>query len=534
MATVSQSRLNERWIRIPTDRLAIERGYYFDEDAADRVCDFFPKYLRHSSGRFAGKPFILDDWQRDCVSRAYGWKRPNGFRRFSEVYLEVPKKNGKSSLLAGLALYGLCEERGSEVYTGAVNKLQAQIIYREAERMVRKSPKLRQVLKITSSLRRIQFPKIDGLFESLSADIESKDGINMTHGILDEIHRFKKSALYDILLYAGTSREQSILWMLSTAGDSPYSLWGQMRDRSERILSGEDPDLHFLPIVYAADRFKDDLDDPEVWKRVNPSMGKIFSIEKFAEEYEQAKKTQRKLTQFLRLRLGVPETQASAWINMKHWHSCRRVYDLSFFVGKVCFGAIDVSSVRDLTSFAICTQIDREVYFYVITYMPKDVIEERAERDRVPYSRWAEEGWLVETPGNTTDYQAIEKTVDDVTDLGITLYSIGLDPWNARQMMQNLANKGYDIVEVRQTFASLTSATKRFEKLIADGDLRHDGNPVFAWCVSNVVTIEDLNGNLRPSKSESKKRIDCAVAAIMALGLCEENPDVGPPSITTF
>lgn len=518
--------IDERWFRSPADHVAVQRGYYFDQDAADHVCEFFEQFLFIAPG----KPFILEEWERDFLSRLFGWKRPDGTRRYTEAYLEICKKNGKSTLMGGLCVYGMIDEPMAGVYQGALDREQGKIVFREAARMVEMSPPLKQRFKASEHYGTVVWKEGHARLVCLSADVPSKDGINASLTVFDELHRFgRDDRMYRILEHAGAARRQPLRVNITTAGNDKESLCWKIREQAVRILKGATDDLHFLGVIYGADD-GDDLDDPAVWRRVNPSMGSIINEERFAEELAKAKRSPAAWNSFKRLRLGLWTAAESEWIPLEDWDACaepagvtiiegRSYWNPRWWVGRDCCIGVDLSSVRDLTSLTLATMDGPILQWHSIYFAPERTARERADRDGVPYPEWIRDGWIVGTDGNTTDYQAIRKYINDLRDLGINVKVIGFDPWNARSLELDLMRDRFDVVEIRQIIGNLTTPTKELERRILDRQIAHDGSPVTRWCVENCSTVEDAQGNIMPSKKKSTGRIDGVASGVMAVGL---------------
>jgi phage terminase large subunit-like protein len=508
-------------IHLPSDAAALELGYSFDPVAADHVCDFIEAFCCHSTGRFAGQPFLLEPWQRDFLRSLYGWKRPDGTRRFREAYLEVPKKNGKSTLLAAMALYGLFEEPGAEVYPGAVDRAQAGIIFNECAKMVRASPALSKHLEIVESKKRIVFAARNAFLSAMSADVPNKDGLNSSLTILDELHRFASPALYDVMKYAGAARAEPILAIITTAGHDRKSICYELHERALAAIAGtaEGGDIEFLAVVYAAGE-GDDHDDPATWAKANPSMGQVLKEDDFAKAHKEAKLLPRLWAAFLRLRLNVWTEQVTRWIPLDRWDALAE--DASTWdLGKAkCYAALDLSSTTDLTSLSLFFPGKAGEKARTLTYffIPKETAEARARADKVPYLEWIRKGHMIPTEGDATDHDAIRLRLGELAGRH-KIVQVGIDPWNAQQLAAQLAQDGFDVVFIRQGFGSLSGPSKAFERLVLAGELAHDGNPCLRWCVANVAVEQDAAGNIKPSKRRSPERIDGVVSTVMATGL---------------
>ena len=529
-------RREELWpIKLPSDAQCLEEGCYFDPIAAERVITFIESFCKHSAGRFAGQPFLLEPWQKDFLRTLYGWKRADGTRRFREAYLEVPKKNGKSTLLSGMALFALFEEPGAEVYIGAVDRSQASIIFDECARMVRASPALARHLVVIDSKKRIIFPARNAKLVAMSADAPNKDGVNASMVILDELHRFTSPALYDVMKFAGAARDQPLFVSITTAGHDRKTICYEQHERALSAIAGtaEGGDPEFLPVIYAADP-DDDLDDPKVWRKANPSMGQVLKEEDFRKAHKEAKLLPRLWAAFLRLRLNIWTEQVTRWIPLELWDALADDSSKWDVDGAECYVALDLSSTTDLTALATLFPLEGHDYLSKTYYfIPSETAEKRSRHDKVPYPLWIKQGHMIATEGNATDHDAIRLFLNELSEKH-TILKVGIDPWNAQQLANQLMQDGFDVVFIRQGYGSMSGPSKDYERMILAESLHHDGNPVSRWCVGNVSLEQDPAGNIKPSKKRSPERIDGAVAQVMTVALAQADPGYQAPSITVL
>jgi phage terminase large subunit-like protein len=524
--------VDPQWIRNASDELAVAQGCWFDEGAGQFVCDFIEEFCRQSKGRWRGKPIELLPWQRDLVMRAFGWRRSNGLRRFRRVYIEIPKKNGKSTLVSALivALLMTDGEGAPEIYVNACDRYQANIVFEEAARMIKASPELAKRLTIVPSAGVIADEANDGKIQKNSADADNKDGANASHWIFDELHRFKGRAQYDVFRYAGASREQPLEITITTAGEDSDGVWHELRDYSEQVTEGLVEDTSHLGVIYRADPEKDDLDDPAVWRRVNPSMGVTIKEEDFRAEFEQAKAIPSTLANFKRLRFGIVAGGEARFVAPEAWKACGGTPLVE--PGRACYLGLDMSSKIDLTAL-VALFPDDEGGFDVRPWFwtTKENLVEKERRDGASYRAWVEAGHLTACDGGEIDYAAVKRQILAVSE-EYQLLRFGGDPWNVRQLLQELQEEeGLPVMEVRQGFATLTGPTKRLEGLIANRKLRHGNHPVLAWCFSNAVAKRDDNLNVRLDKRKSKKRIDGAAALVNALVAADAGEAIDESSV---
>jgi phage terminase large subunit-like protein len=492
-------------------------------EKAERVRDFI-EHLKFSAGEFRGKQFKLADWQWECVIKPFfGTVDDDGLRTYRFCYVEVPKKNGKSEIGAAIALYLLCGDReGSpEVYSAAADISQASRLYQPAAYMARNNDDLNKAVNVRDSRKTIYYPKNDGFYKVLSADVKTKHGLN-PHGVLfDELHAQPHDELWRVLT-AGTNyaRRQQAVFVFTTAGIwDVESVWWRVRSKAIQIQSGIVKQDNFLPVLFIADPEKDDPEDRNLWKRVNPSLNVIFDMKKIEEDYQDAKSNPIDYADFLRFRLNIPIKSVLRWMPMQDWDKCAgEVPDLE---GKTCFGGLDLSTKIDLTAFALVFPPQEGLAYYAVLmrfYVPEDTVMERSRSDHVHYNVWVDEEYITATGGNVIDTGYIKNDIVEASEK-YDLQEVGYDPWMATQLATELFND-YNIqcVEMRQGAKSLSDPAKDLLVKVKQHRVRHGGNPVLRWCADNLVMTVDANENVRPDKAKATERIDGMVALIEAWG----------------
>jgi phage terminase large subunit-like protein len=516
------------WIRCEADERAVHAGHYFDLSAAERVRTFFVRFLRHSKGQWANRPFELLDWQWvDVISPLFGWKRADGTRRFRRGYIEVPKKNGKSCLFSGLSLYLLSadKEPGAEVYSAAVDRDQASIVFNEAANMVDASPHLSSRLKVVRSTKRIVFHRTRSFYRALSADVPAKEGLNAHAVLIDELHAQKTRELWDTLRYAGASRRQPLHLSITTAGFDRHSICWEQHEYASHVLDGTIEDPSFFAFVRAADD-DDDWTDPHIWEKANPSLGVTISREQFAEDCREAQESPAKENSFRRYRLNQWTEQDVRWLNMDRWDACGSpVGDLA---GRECFAGLDLSSTTDVSALVLVFPDKTEERYDVLPFfwVPEEGAKRREKRDRVPYTRWIRQGLIEATSGDVIDYDVIRRRINELNEQ-YDLREVAIDRWNATQLATQLDGDGIEVVAFGQGYASMNWPCKKLDEVVLGKRLAHGGHPVLRWMASNVSLEQDAADNWKPSKKKSVERIDGIVALIMALGRASiEPPDM--------
>lgn len=493
--------------------------FYFDKDAADLAVRFFEKLLVHSKGEWAGKPFDLQDWQKeDIVKPIFGWKRKSDkSRRYRTVYIEIPRKNGKSTLCAGFGLYLLFAdgEPGAEVYSAAADKDQARIVFDEAKAMVEASPALSQYGKALRNSIVVRSER--STYKVISSDAYTKHGLN-AHGIVfDELHAQPNRELWDVLNTSTGARRQPLMIMITTAGVyDPESICWEQHEYARQVLDGVIDDPSFFAYIAAAGE-DDDWTSPVTWAKANPGLGETIKLEYIEGECRRAINSPAYQNTFRRLHLNQWTSQLERWLDLGAWNSCKR--ELPDLKGRVCFGGLDLASTTDIAAFVLVFPPEEENGIYWLLpffWIPEDNMIERVRRDRVPFDDWVRDGLISATPGNVIDYYYIEQTVRQLA-LDYEISEIAFDRWGATLLYQRMEEARQTMIQFGQGFASMSSPMKEFMNLILSKRIGHDGNPVLRWMADNVVARTDPAGNIKPDKAKSKNRIDGIVASIMGL-----------------
>jgi len=488
---------------------------------ADQAVNFIQHHLRLTKGRWHGKKFKLLPWQEHNVIRPiFGTLKPDGNRKIKTVYVEVPKKNGKSPIGAAIALKLLVadEEMGAEIYNAAGDREQASIIFNIAMHMVEMDGALNQRLKILESTKRIKDRDKNGVYMVLSSEHYSKHGINASGIVFDELHAQPTRDLYDTLTFGvGSSREQPLIVSFTTAGFNRNSICWEVHEYARKVKEGIVNDPTFLPVIYQAE---DDADwtDESVWQKVNPSLGDILDIDDLRHECTEAQENPAKENLFRRFRLNQWVRQEVRYIPLAEWDKCGGNLQLEDYTGKIFYCGLDLASSIDITAFVMCTYnepIDKIVIFPYF-WVPEDNVEERVRRDKVPYDVWIKQGLLFTTPGNMIDYEFIRKFINDLQDK-IYIEEIAYDRWGMLELAPKLENDGFKIVPFGQGMQSMNHGTKELLSLAKSQKIAHGGNPILRWMCDNVMIRIDAADSWKPDKAKSTERIDGIVALIMGL-----------------
>ena len=494
--------------------------FYFDKQAADDAVAFIEKFMKHTKGKWAGKPLLLEDWQKEIVRDVWGWKRTaDGTRKYRTVYIEVPRKNGKSTLAAAFALLLTFadKEQGAEVYSAAADTSQASIVFSTAKDMLNSSEQLVKRAKIYRSS--IYNESLNARYEVISADANTKHGLNASGVVIDELHAQKNRELYDVLTTSVGARTQPLVIMLTTAGHSRTSICYEIHEYALKIKEGSMQNDEFYPVIYAADS-KDDFEDEATWFKANPNLGVTISIEYFRQEVKKAKQLPSYENTFKRLHLNIWTEQDSRWLPMDKWQHCGdEKIDISSLEGKVCYAGLDLSATQDISAFVLVFPLEDGKYFSLPYFWIPEVGAEKKERsDAVPYLTWKRQGFINLCSGAVVDYDKIREKINELGER-FNIKQIAFDGWQAVQISNQLASDGFDMVQMRQGFASMTEVSHFFEGLVISNKLRHNNNPILTWMASNVAAERGDGDSLKPSKKKSTQRIDGIVSLIMGLAL---------------
>lgn len=501
--------------------------YTFDKELASRICRFV-ELLPHIKGEWAQKKLLitLEPAQIFAFTTVFGWVDKDGYRRFKTVYKEVPRKNAKSTETSALGLYltSADGEEGAEVYSAATTREQARIVWNDAKRMADRSLGLRQRFGVDTSAHSVFVEQTASTFKPLSRDQGGNhDGLNVSGGLIDELHAHKTRELFDVIDTATGSRRQPLIWLITTAGFNRAGICYEMRDYALRVLKGVAKDEEFFAIIYTVDDDEiEDMDrllsDPEIWKKANPNWGISVNPEDLARKARKAREMVSARNNFLTKHLNIWVNADTAWMDMAAWdRQGDKTLNIADFEGLPCYKGIDLASKIDIASEITLFEkvVDGETHYYCFDrhWLPEETIETSGNSQ---YQGWEQLGLLNSTPGNVIDFDYIEEQLLDDTSR-FHIEEIGFDPFQATQFSVRMHQQGLPMIEVRPTVLNFSEPMKELEALIVSGRLHHTGSPILAWMISNVVCHLDKKDNVYPNKEFPQNKIDGVVALIMAL-----------------
>lgn len=500
--------------------------FRFDRDLAERACRFI-QLLPHTKGEWArgNQRIQLEPWQLFLFASVYGWvRKKDKTRRYREVYVEVPRKNGKSIIAAGAGLYAFCadNEYGAEVYCGATSEKQAWEVFRPALKMARRLPNLRKRFGIVPWAKKLE--RTDGsVFEPVIGD--PGDGSSPSMAIVDEYHEHHDSRLYDTMITGMGARAQPLMWVITTAGYDIAGPCHEMRDRVAEMLDGVTRDDELFGIVYTIDK-GDDWTSEKALIKANPNAGVSVKLDYLRSQQARAVARARYANQFKTKHLNVWVTSREGFFNMEQWAACADpTLSIEQFRGEECVLAFDLARKLDMNSMArlFTRVIDDKVHYYSISprfWVPEDTAFDNEDRRLAErFQGWIESKHLDATDGSEVDYREILECAKEAN-LETPARESPIDPHGAANLSHQLDDEGLTPITTVQNYTNMSDPMKELEAAIVSGRFHHDGHPIMTWCVGNVVA-KYLPGNddvVRPIKQGAHNKIDGAVALIMAIG----------------
>ncbi|MEB9405642.1 terminase large subunit [Bacillus cereus] len=509
-----------------------ESVYEYDSKKANHAIEFIENFCKHSKGKWGGKPIVLEVWQKAFIAAAFGFVHGiDGTRKYREVLLVVARKNGKSTVGSGIGLYLQIAdgEPGSEVYAVATKKDQAKLVWLESKRMVKKSPALLKRIKPLVSEMVSEWN--DSTFKPLGSDSETLDGLNVHGAMMDEIHAWKDKNLYDVIVDGTSSREQPMIFMITTAGTVRESVYDMKYEEAEMLLNGlDDPDGYkddrFLPIIYELDK-REEWTDPSKWKKANPGLGTIKKVDQLETKVNKAKANSLLVKNLLTKDFNIRETSTEAWLTFEQLNNIAN-YEIAELKPKYGICGVDLSSTTDLTSACVIFKVpnDETIYAKHMYWLPEDLLEQRTNEDKIPYSTWRDMELLRTTPGNSIHYKFI---VDWLVELreehGLYLPWIGYDSWSAKYFVEDLKNEfgSEATIPVIQGKRTLSAPMRKLGADLESKIVNYDNNPITKWCLSNTAIEIDKNLNIQPCKtSNQRRRIDGTAALLNAYVILQD------------
>lgn len=507
--------------------------FIFEPGYAEHACEFI-EMLPHVEGVWDPPTIVLDPSQVFFVVQLFGFRqRANPMRRrFTSALLAVARKFGKSTLAGAIMLYCYCweEEPGAQLISAATTFDQAKIIWNISRQMVDKTPDLREAFGLETWAKSISRAETGASFKPLHAKASTQDGLNPSHTSLDEIHAHKTPDLLNVLQSAAGARSNPLWLFTTTEGYTNPGPWADIRHFAKQLLSGvirEKDGDHYLAVFFAVDEDDEEFDE-NAWVKANPLIHTNPNLlEAIRKEAVEAKHMPSKLAEFRIKRLNRPASAADGWIDLQKWQACDGEVDLDWLRQYPCYGGLDLASTSDLTSFRLVWLVDGIYYTHAWRWVPDAAVAQRTERGTVPYQSWVEEGLLLQTEGNVTDYAVIESCIREQHEK-FNIVSLAYDRWNATEMVGRLVDDNLPMLEFVQGTKSYHPAMQSLEVAYMSGKIAHGGDPILNWCASNLVARRDQNLNMAPDKRKSADKIDDMCSFLMAVGVAQTAEEPKP------
>ena len=539
-----------KWVRLACRRHLddLERAKsgewdcYFSPTWANDACDFLEK-LPHVEGTWDPPTLRLEAWQVFIVVNVFGWRRRVGEkknvdedpRRFNTAYIELGRKNGKSLLTSGIALYCFCceGENGPQVKTAAKTGDQARIVFDVCRKMVQRTPDLREAYELEVFANSIFCHLNGGTIKPITSLASSQDGLNPHLTIIDELHAHKDRSLFDVLKSARGARKNPLSWYITTAGYNTVGVCYEQRTLLTKVLMGIVPADHYFGIIYTLDvkdeeagiPVDDDPFDEKVWIKANPNIGISPRWEEMRTYAKEARVSPSSEGEFKTKRLNLWLSAANVWLNMRQWDLCAAPsLKIEDFKGCDCWIGVDLSERRDVTGLVILFMRDGQPYVFPKFYLPEDLVEELAHTTHTHYAVWAKQGLFTLTPG---DYIRMDVIGDDIEalDAEYAPQEIIFDQRDDPHLFTRLTDAGLTVLQVPKNAGTFTNPSKDLEAMIQAGRFHHDGNPVLKWMASNCVVDRRIDGSLLPKKEtkDSEEKIDGIDCVILAMSRAMQN-----------
>ena len=516
--------ITSRRVKAVYERLVKEMGddsipYYFDEETGERPITFIETFCKQSQGTI-GAPLKLELFQKAFIQLLFGWlEKDTGYRRFRETLFLCGRKNGKSTLLSGIALYMLVAdyEGAAEIYSVATKKDQAKKVLTEAVNMIKQSPELRAVLK--KRRNDVYFPATSSIFEALASDSNTLDGLNSHAVIIDELHAIRDRNLYEVMKQSTSSRRQPLVVMITTAGTVRECIFDNMYELACDIADGKKKDDAFLPILYEIDS-RDEWTNPQMWIKANPGLGKIKQYKTLAAFVERAKNNPADLPGVLCKDFNYRENDNSVWLSYDQIKN-DAVFDMSEVYNTYAIGGCDLSATTDLTAATLLIRKPNDETVYVLQhyFLPQARIEHLEEKNtnEAPYRLWAERGLLTVCDGNRVNFSEVTQWFCQMRDEHkIDAFKVGYDRALAGYWVEEMKSNGFTMEPVAQGPFTWSQPMREMGAAFADKIVNYNKNPILLWCLSNTAVKKSGVNNIQPVKITDKRRIDGAVSLLNA------------------
>ena len=496
--------------------------YIFDEKKANRPIEFIEKFCKHSKGKWAGQPVKLELWQKAFIQAGFGFvDKETRIRKYKKIALFVARKNGKSTLDAGLGNYMLTSagEGGAEIYSVATKKDQAKVVWEEAKRMIKKSPVLAK--RVRSLVNGLFYDKTESFFKALASDSNSLDGLNAFFVIADEIHAWKDKNLLDVMYDSMSAREEPLMIETSTMGTIRENVFDNEYEYFSEIIEGYEGkskvvDETVLPIIYELDN-ANEWQDEKKWYKANPGLGTIKNIKDLRDKVNRAKNNSTELVNLLCKDFNIRQNDQDKWVNFDIANN-EETFDIEEVYDSYAIGGVDLSSTTDLTCATLLIIKNNKKYVIQQYFIASERLEFKIKDDKIPYDKWEKRGLVTICEGAKVNYSDVTQWFLKMNEeYKVSALWIGFDPWNTQYWVEEMKEYGFEMVEVRQGAKTMSNPMKQLEADLIEKKVNYNNNPVLKWCLCNTAIKRDENDNIRPVKGQKQRaRIDGTVSLIIA------------------
>ena len=496
--------------------------YVFDEKKGNKPIIFIERYCRHSKGKWAGQPVVLELWQKAIIQALFGFVDvETKLRKYKKGALFVARKNGKSTIDAGLGDFMVSKdgEGGAEVYSVATKKDQAKGVWEEAKRMIKKSPALNKRMRCL--VGGIYYDATESFFKALASDSNSLDGLNAHFVICDEVHAWKDKNLLDVMYDSMSAREQPMLLETSTMGTVRESVFDNEYEYFSEIIAGYEGksnkvDETVLPVIYELDN-PNEWQDEKKWYKANPGLGTIKNIKDLRDKVNRAKNNPTELVNLLCKDFNIRQNDQDKWISFDIANN-EETYNIEDLFDTYAIGGVDLSSTTDLTCATLLIIKNNKKYVLQQYFIPSERLEFKIKDDKIPYDKWEKRGLVTICEGAKVNYSDVTQWFLKMhNEHDISALWIGYDPWNTQYWVEEMKDYGFEMVEVRQGAKTMSNPMKQLEADLIEKNVNYNNNPVLKWCLCNTAIKRDENDNIRPIKGQKQRaRIDGTVSLIIA------------------
>src|SRR5574344_1032757 len=493
--------------------------FIFDELPGEIRINFIEKFCKHTKSPFNGEPFLLELWEKAVLQVAYGFKyKDTGLRRFNEVILLIARKNGKTTFVAGIDLAEFFLSKGGvDIVCASNTNDQASILFEEINNMREQSKALSKEKRSKKNIFYIYSPKTKNKIKKLSAQSRNLDGYNIEVGCIDEVHQMTDSKVYDAIKQSQSTKKEPLIFIITTEGNVVGGFLDKKLEYVRKMIKGEIKDERVLPWLYTQDSVDEIYNDSSSWQKSNPSLGMVKTKAYLEDLMNKAKNDLSTRVTMLCKDFNIKQLESGSWMTFDDLNN-NETFNIEDLKDSYAIGGVDLSSTTDLTAAVLLLMKGDKKFVITQFFMRSDVILKRKEEDNVPYDIWVQKGLITVTDGSQNDFSLVTQWfMNMIRTYNIRPLWVGCDPWNSLYWIKEMEELGFNMEKVRQGVYSLSEPMKQLEADLKNNKVVYNNNPILKWCLSNTQAKVDVNGNIQPSKLNSRyKRIDGTVALIIA------------------